>query len=118
MRQIAENGGFEGSVIVHKVKEAENGFGFNAQTGEFGDLLEQGIIDPTKVTRLALQHAASLAGTLITTETVITDRFKKPPSVGVNPHATIPGLQSHMANRAAMGADVMDEMLEEEIDAL
>jgi chaperonin GroEL len=113
LRQIADNGGFDGAVVVEKVKELNDGFGFNAQTGEYGDLIAQGVVDPTKVTRLALQHAASLTGTLITTETVVTDRFKKATGVGTNPHGTIPGLGSHMAKRAAMGPDVMDEMIDE-----
>lgn len=113
LRQIADNGGFDGSVIIEKVKELDDGFGFNALTGEIGDLIAQGVVDPTKVTRLALQHAASLAATLLTTETVITDKFKKKTGMGTNPHNTIPGLQGHMSKRAAMGADVMDEMVDE-----
>jgi len=114
LRQIAENGYFEGSVILRNVKEKEDGFGFNAETGKFGDLFEQGIIDPVKVTRLALLHAASLASILITTDAVVVDKFKRPMPGQTNPHQTIPGLQKHMARRAQMGADVMDKMVEEE----
>jgi chaperonin GroEL len=73
IRQIAENAGVEGSIVVQKVKEATGNFGFNAETAEFGDLLNAGIIDPTKVTRTALQNAASIAGLMITTEALITD---------------------------------------------
>ncbi|PQP33613.1 molecular chaperone GroEL, partial [Desulfobacteraceae bacterium SEEP-SAG9] len=78
LRQIAANGGFDASVIVAKVKAKSDGFGFNAETGEYGDLLEQGVIDPTKVVRLTLQNASSLASMLITTEAVIVDKYKKP----------------------------------------
>jgi len=68
MRQIANNAGFEGSVVVQKVAEGKGNFGFNAETGKYEDLLEAGIIDPTKVARFALQNAASVAGLLLTTK--------------------------------------------------
>ncbi|MGA1791482.1 MAG: chaperonin GroEL [bacterium] len=73
IRQIANNAGVEGSIVVQKVKEGSGNFGFNAETGEYEDLLKAGIIDPTKVTRTALQNAASIAGLMITTEALITD---------------------------------------------
>lgn len=73
LRQIAENAGIEGSVIVEKVKNSKNGVGFNALTGEYVDMIEAGIIDPTKVTRSALQNAASVAALVLTTESLITD---------------------------------------------
>ncbi|MGA1842031.1 MAG: chaperonin GroEL [bacterium] len=73
IRQIADNAGVEGSIVVQKVKESSGNFGFNAETGEYEDLLAAGIIDPTKVTRTALQNAASIAGLMITTEALITD---------------------------------------------
>jgi chaperonin GroEL len=73
IRQIADNAGVEGSIVVQKVKEGSGNFGFNAETGEYEDLLKAGIIDPTKVTRTALQNAASIAGLMITTEALITD---------------------------------------------
>ncbi|MEW6380529.1 MAG: chaperonin GroEL [bacterium] len=73
IRQIASNAGMEGSIVVQKVKEAEGPFGFNAQTNQYEDLIEAGIIDPTKVTRTALQNAASIAGLMLTTEALITD---------------------------------------------
>ncbi len=77
MRQIAINCGLEGSVIVNKVIEGSGNFGFNAATEEYGDMLEMGIIDPAKVTRTALQNAASVAGLIITTEAMIADLPKK-----------------------------------------
>lgn len=73
VRQIATNAGYEGSVVVEKVKEAKVGIGFNALTGEYEDMIAAGIVDPAKVTRSALQHAASIAGMLLTTETIVAD---------------------------------------------
>ncbi|TPP06685.1 chaperonin GroEL [Rhizobium glycinendophyticum] len=78
VRQIAENAGAEGSIIVGKLREkAEFAYGWNAQTGEYGDLFAQGVIDPAKVVRTALQDAASVAGLLITTEAMIAEKPKK-----------------------------------------
>jgi chaperonin GroEL len=78
VRQIAENAGAEGSVIVGKLREkAEFSYGWNAQTGEYGDLYAQGVIDPAKVVRTALQDAASVAGLLVTTEAMIAEKPKK-----------------------------------------
>lgn len=71
VRQIAENAGLEGSVIVERLKHADAGVGFNAATNEWVNMLEEGIVDPTKVTRSALQHAASVAAMFLTTEAVI-----------------------------------------------
>lgn len=71
VRQIAENAGLEGSVIVERLKNAEPGVGFNAATNEWVNMLEAGIVDPTKVTRSALQHAASVASMFLTTEAVV-----------------------------------------------
>ncbi|TVQ77064.1 MAG: chaperonin GroEL [Flavobacteriales bacterium] len=73
LRQIVENAGLEGSVVVAKVKEGSGDFGFNAKTEKFENMLEAGIIDPTKVTRVALENAASVAGMLLTTEATITE---------------------------------------------
>ncbi len=73
LRQIAENTGHEGSIVVQKVKDGEGDFGFNARTEEYGDLLDQGVLDPTKVTRSALENAASVGGMLLTTESVVAD---------------------------------------------
>ncbi|TCR68152.1 chaperonin GroEL, partial [Rhizobium sp. BK376] len=78
VRQIAENAGAEGSVIVGKLREkSEFSYGWNAQTGEYGDLYAQGVIDPAKVVRTALQDAASVAGLLVTTEAMIAEKPKK-----------------------------------------
>jgi chaperonin GroEL len=80
VRQIANNAGFEGSVVVQKVMDGKGNFGFNAETGEYEDLVKAGIIDPTKVTRFALQNAASVAGLLMTTEAMVAEKpeEKKP----------------------------------------
>ncbi len=77
LRQIAANAGFEGSVVVEKVRGGKDGFGFNAATGEYEDLLKAGVIDPKQVTRFALQHAAGVAGLLLTTECAIAEAPKK-----------------------------------------
>ena len=77
VRQIANNAGFEGSVVVQKVKEGKGNFGFNAETGEYEDLMKAGIIDPAKVTRFALQNAASVASLLMTTEAMVAEKPKK-----------------------------------------
>jgi len=77
LRQIANNAGLEGSVIVEKVKNAEPGIGFNALTGEFVNMIESGIVDPAKVTRSALQNAASIAAMILTTETLVAEKVEK-----------------------------------------
>ena len=73
LRQIVSNAGEESSVIVANVKEGKDSYGFNAATGEFGDMIEMGILDPAKVTRTAIQAAGSVAGMMITTEAMVTD---------------------------------------------
>jgi chaperonin GroEL len=77
MRQIVENAGLEGSVIINKVKEGKDDYGFNAQSEEYQNLYEAGVIDPTKVTRIALENAASVASMLLTTEAVISEKPEK-----------------------------------------
>jgi len=77
LRSIVANAGEEPSVILNKVKEGKGNFGYNAATGEFGDMVAMGILDPTKVTRTALQHASSVAGLAITTEAIIAELPKK-----------------------------------------
>jgi len=77
LRQIVENAGDDAAVILNKVKDGKGSFGYNAATGEFGDMLEEGILDPTKVTRLALQNSASVAGLLLTTEVMIAEAPKE-----------------------------------------
>ena len=74
LRQIAANAGFEGSIVVQKVLEGKNDFGFNALNDTYGSMIDAGVIDPTKVTRTALENAASVSGLLLTTEAVIADR--------------------------------------------
>jgi len=74
LRQIANNAGFEGAVVIQHVMKGEGNFGFNAETGLYEDLMKAGIIDPTKVTRFALQNAASLAGLLMTTEAMVAEK--------------------------------------------
>ena len=77
LRQIVTNAGDEASVIVNEVKNGSGNYGYNAATGEYGDMLEMGILDPAKVTRSALEHAASVAGLMLTTEVMITDKPNK-----------------------------------------
>jgi chaperonin GroEL len=81
-RRIASNAGHDGSVVVGKVREGKDGFGFNAGTEEYGDLVKQGVIDPTMVVRTALQNAASVAGLLLTTEAMVAEKPKKKGSGG------------------------------------
>jgi chaperonin GroEL len=77
VRRIAENAGVEGSIVVDKVRNGKGSFGFNAQTEEYGDLMKQGVIDPTKVVRTALQNAASVASLLLTTEAMVAEAPKE-----------------------------------------
>ena len=86
VRQIANNAGHEGSIVVQKVKEGKDAFGFNAEKGEFEDLVKSGIIDPTKVVRCALQNASSVASLLLTTEAMVAEKpeeKKKPETPGM-----------------------------------
>ncbi|MFJ2536822.1 MULTISPECIES: chaperonin GroEL [unclassified Pseudomonas] len=82
MRQIAANSGDEPSVVVNEVKNGKGNFGYNAATGEYGDMIEMGILDPTKVTRSALQAASSIGGLILTTEAAIADAPKKEGAAG------------------------------------
>jgi len=93
LRQIAENAGEEGSVVIRKVLEGKGSYGFDAQSGEYGDLIEKGIIDPKKVTRTALENAASVASLLLTTEALITDIPEEEKSMpgGMPPGGGMPG---------------------------
>jgi chaperonin GroEL len=77
LRQIAVNAGQEGSVVVEAVRKLKPGSGYDAAKGEYGDLFATGVIDPAKVTRSALENAASVAGLLLTTETIVTDLPEK-----------------------------------------
>jgi chaperonin GroEL len=82
LRQIAENAGFEGSVEVNRVKNAKPGQGFDAMTGDLVDMIEAGIVEPFKVTRSALQNAASIGALVLTTETLIADKPEPKQSAG------------------------------------
>ena len=77
LRQIIANSGLEGSIVVQKVREGKDDFGYNARTDEYQNLKKAGVIDPTKVTRIALENAASIAGMLLTTECVVADKPKE-----------------------------------------
>ncbi|WP_276528284.1 TCP-1/cpn60 chaperonin family protein, partial [Shigella sonnei] len=77
LREIVTNAGDEPSVVLNRVAEGTGAFGYNAANGEFGDMIEFGILDPTKVTRSALQNAASIAGLMITTEAMVAEAPKK-----------------------------------------
>ena len=89
LRWIAENGGEQGYVVTSKVAEMEPGSGYNAATGEYGDLIGAGVIDPVKVTRSALANAASIASLLLTTETLVVDKpeEEEPAAAGGHGHA-------------------------------
>ena len=77
IRQICQNAGAEGSIVVNKVRGEQANFGFNAESGEYGDMIKMGVIDPTKVARTALENAASIAALLLTTEALIADKPEK-----------------------------------------
>jgi len=77
LREIVANAGEEPSVVLNKVAEGKGNYGYNAATGQYGDMVELGILDPTKVTRTALQNAASIAGLMITTEAMVAEAPKK-----------------------------------------
>ncbi len=86
LRQIVNNAGIEGSVVLQKVKEGKDDFGFNAATETFEPLIKAGVIDPTKVARIALENAASVASLLITTEAVVFEKKEKEPAMPPMPH--------------------------------
>jgi len=92
LRQIVGNGGLEGSVIVNKVKEGKDAFGFNAQTATYEDLIQAGVIDPTKVTRTALQNAASVASLMLTTEAMVAEHPKEDDAKGAGPGGGMGGM--------------------------
>ena len=96
LRMIVNNAGLEGSVVVQKVKDGEAAYGFNARTEEYGDLLEMGVVDPTKVTRTALENAASVSGLLLTTQTVIVDMPEPEAPMGGMPGGGMGGMGGGM----------------------
>ena len=82
LREIVSNAGDEPSVVLNKVLEGKGNYGFNAQNGKYGDMIEMGILDPTKVTRMALQNAASVASLMLTTEAMVAEAPKDEPAGG------------------------------------
>ena len=94
LRQIVANAGDEPSVVVNTVAQGEGNFGYNAQTGEYGDLVEMGVLDPTKVTRTALQNAASVASLILTTDCMVADipQDDKPMPAGMEGMVGMPGM--------------------------
>jgi chaperonin GroEL len=96
LRTIVKNAGGEGSVVVQKVREGKNAFGYNARDDKFEDLVKAGIIDPTKVTRLALENAASIASLLLTTECVVSDRPEDEKAAPPMPHGGMGGMGGGM----------------------
>jgi len=92
LRQIVSNAGADGSVVLNKVAEAKDAQGYNAATGEYGDMLAMGILDPTKVTRTALQNAASIAGLMITTEAMVAEIPEEKPAAPAMPDGGMGGM--------------------------
>jgi len=86
LRQIVSNAGDEPSVVLNKVVEGKGNFGYNAGTGEYGDLVQMGVLDPTKVTRCALQNAASIAGLILTTDAMVAEAAKEESAGGGGGH--------------------------------
>ena len=85
LRQICSNAGIDGSVVVQKVREGKGDFGYNAAKDSYGNMLSEGVIDPTKVARVALEKAASIASLLLTTECIMVDEKEETPAAPVNP---------------------------------
>jgi len=100
LRQIVANSGAEPSVVLNKVVEGKDSFGYNAQTAEFGDLVQQGVIDPTKVVRFALQNAASVAGLVLTTAAMVAERVDEDKGAG---QGGMQGMGGGMGGMGGMG---------------
>jgi len=98
LRQIVANAGEEPSVVVAKVLEGKGNFGYNAANGTYGDMLDMGVVDPTKVTRTALQNAASVAGLMLTTEAMVAEAPEDKPAAG-----GMPGGMGGMGGMGDMG---------------
>jgi chaperonin GroEL len=92
MRQIAGNAGYEGSLVVQRVKDGKKNLGFNAESGEYTDMLEAGVIDPTKVVRIALQNASSIASLLLTTEALVSEKPEEEPPMPPQPGGGMGGM--------------------------
>jgi chaperonin GroEL len=99
LRQIVANSGAEPSVVLNQVLEGKGSFGYNAQTAEFGDLLQMGVIDPTKVVRFALQNAASIAGLVLTTDAMVAERIEE----GKGDGGGMPGMGGGLGGMGGMG---------------
>ena len=98
LRQIVNNAGDEPSVVVNAVLGGKGNYGYNAQNGEYGDMIEMGILDPTKVTRTALQNASSVAGLMLTTECMVAETPKEESAGG--------GMPGGMGGMGGMGMDM------------
>jgi chaperonin GroEL len=92
IRQLADNAGLEGSVVIDKIRQSSKGVGLNVETGEYVDLVKAGIIDPTMVTRSALQNAASIAKNILTTEAVVAEPLEKNPAMAGMPGGGMPDM--------------------------
>ena len=92
LRMIVANAGLEPAVVVERVRNGEGNFGYNARTGEYGDLVQMGVIDPTKVARSALQNAASVASLLLTTEAMVAEIPKKETPAPAGPGGGMGGM--------------------------
>jgi chaperonin GroEL len=99
LREIVANAGDEPSVVINKVLEGKGNYGFNAANGTYGDMIEMGILDPTKVTRTALQNAASVAGLMLTTECMVAEAPKEESGAGG-------GMPGGMGGMGGMGMDM------------
>jgi chaperonin GroEL len=91
LRQIAANAGHDGAVVVNEVKNGKDDYGFNAQTEKYENLVKAGVIDPTKVARIAIENAASVAGLLLTTEATIVEKPEKKEAMPPMPHGGMGG---------------------------
>ena len=105
LRQIVENAGEDAAVVLNAVKAGKGAYGYNAANGEYGDIREEGILDPTKVTRLALQNAASVAGLLLTTEVMIADAPKDEAEHAHMPAGGGMGNNGHVSDSAYLFID-------------
>ena len=85
LRQICENAGIDGAVVVQKVREGKDDYGYNAAKDTYGNMMSEGVIDPTKVARVALENAASIASLLLTTECIMVDEKEETPAMPANP---------------------------------
>ena len=103
LKQIANNAGKEGAVVVEKVRNLKAGEGYNALDDEYVDMVKAGIVDPVKVTRSALQNAASIAGMVLTTETMVTDKPEKDSGGGMPDMGGMGGMGGGMPGMGGMG---------------